>query len=110
MSYDFTEVWIGDRSSEAERMVDKEQPTNLGPTEEILGEIYYNGHDQPDSTCFAMDSESIEAFEKLVKEVETGKLKFEKNIISNWLGENRNCGEFLEPLDPKSELRSPGSQ
>ena len=70
MSYEFTEVWIRDRSSKAERMVDKDQPTNLGPMEEILGEIYYNSHDQPDRTCFAMDAESIEAFEKLVKEVE----------------------------------------
>ena len=78
MSYEFTEVWIRDRISEAERMVDKDQPTNLGPMEEILGEIYYNGHDQPDSTCFAMDSESIEAFEKLVKQVEDRQAELRK--------------------------------
>ena len=78
MSHEFTEVWIRDRSSEAERMVDKDQPTNLGPMEEILGEVYYNGHDQPESTCFAMDSESIEAFEKLVKEVEDRQAKLRK--------------------------------
>jgi len=43
-----------------------------------LEEIYYNGHDQPGSTCFAMDSESIEAFEKLVKEVEDRQAELRK--------------------------------
>jgi hypothetical protein len=63
------------------------------------------------STCFAMDSESIEAFEKLVKEVETGKLKFEKNIILYWLGEKPQLRRIPRTAGPKeASSRSPGSQ